>query len=161
MGSLEGPSERLRQGTLDRLQRGYARGVLHTDAFAARVDRALRAESQAELRGLTADLEAGSVWARLRTRVSALSAPPPGAGLLTSAPLAAGRLRLGRSSACELRLADDSVSRYHAELCWREGTWYLVDLGSTNGTWVNGRRVGEAEVVPGDEIQLGAVRFRL
>ena len=57
--------------------------------------------------------------------------------------------------------ADDTVSRRHAELRLREGSWILRDLGSSNGTWVNGRRVMEAEVAPGDEVVLGACRFRL
>jgi pSer/pThr/pTyr-binding forkhead associated (FHA) protein len=57
--------------------------------------------------------------------------------------------------------ADDTVSRRHAELRLVEGRWMLRDLGSTNGTWVNGRRVMEAEVAPGDELQLGAVTIRI
>jgi pSer/pThr/pTyr-binding forkhead associated (FHA) protein len=68
---------------------------------------------------------------------------------------------LGRGVACQLVFADDSVSRRHAELRLEDGLWHLRDLGSTNGTWVNGRRVREAEVRPGDEIRLGAVRFTL
>ena len=45
--------------------------------------------------------------------------------------------------------ADDTVSRRHAELRLHDGRWMLRDLGSSNGTWVNGRRVMEAEVAPG------------
>ncbi len=54
-----------------------------------------------------------------------------------------------------------TVSRRHAELRIETGCWLLRDLGSSNGTWVNGRRVVEAEVRPGDLIHLGAAEIRL
>ena len=57
--------------------------------------------------------------------------------------------------------ADDTVSRHHARLELRDGRWFLLDLESSNGTTVNGRRVHEAEVRAGDRIELGAARFSL
>ena len=80
-------------------------------------------------------------------------------GLLESA--AGGRLVLGRSPGCQLVFADDTVSRRHAELRFSDGRWMLRDLGSVNGTWVNGRRVMEAEVAPGDDVQLGGLAIRI
>jgi len=152
------PSEDTRERTVARLRRGYVAGRLDTDTFSRRVDRALEASCGDELRGLTADLPAP----RQRFRL---------AGLLPSARrharlpplerLTAGRLLLGRSSACQLIFDDDTVSRRHAELRLHEGRWILRDLGSSNGTWVNGRRVMEAEVAPGDEVSLGHCRFRI
>jgi pSer/pThr/pTyr-binding forkhead associated (FHA) protein len=68
---------------------------------------------------------------------------------------------IGRSSSCQLVLADDTVSRRHAELRIQDGRWLLRDLGSSNGTWVNGRRVVEAEVRPGDTVHLGGCQIRL
>jgi hypothetical protein len=63
---------------------------------------------------------------------------------------------LGRSSRCDVVLDDANVSRQHAELRPRGGSWVLTDLGSTNGSSVNGRRVDAPTVVkPGDEIELG------
>jgi hypothetical protein len=63
---------------------------------------------------------------------------------------------LGRSSRCEVVLDDPNVSRQHAELRPRGGSWVLTDLGSTNGSSVNGRRIDAPTVVkPGDEIELG------
>jgi pSer/pThr/pTyr-binding forkhead associated (FHA) protein len=53
------------------------------------------------------------------------------------------------------------VSRRHAELRAEDGRWIVRDLGSSNGTWVNGRRVMEAEVRPGDVLHLGGCRLRL
>ena len=61
---------------------------------------------------------------------------------------------IGRSSGCELVLADDTVSRRHAELFIEDGRWLLRDLDSSNGTWLNGRRIVEAEVRPGDVLHL-------
>jgi pSer/pThr/pTyr-binding forkhead associated (FHA) protein len=73
----------------------------------------------------------------------------------------AARLMIGRSSSCQVVLGDDTVSRRHAELRFREGRWLLRDLGSSNGTFVNGRLVTEAEVRAGDVIHLGGCRLRL
>jgi hypothetical protein len=62
---------------------------------------------------------------------------------------------IGRSSACDVPLDDASASRRHAELRRRGGKTVLVDLDSTNGTLVNGRRVREAPLRPGDRITIG------
>jgi hypothetical protein len=71
---------------------------------------------------------------------------------------------LGRSRNCDVVLNDPNVSRQHAELRPRGGSWVLTDLGSTNGSRINGHPVERSEVVrPGDEIELGAtvLRFEL
>jgi hypothetical protein len=142
------------------LQRGYSAGSLQTDTFSERVESALRARSEVELRGLTADLPAPWWRAALaRGRAAVGTRRPP--SLLDPSQLVSGRLVIGRSSACELVVEDDTVSRRHAELELRDGTWRLRDLGSRNGTWVNGRRAADVEVRPGDELQLGGARFRL
>jgi hypothetical protein len=62
---------------------------------------------------------------------------------------------IGRSSACDVALDDASASRRHAELRRRGGKTVLVDLDSTNGTLVNGRRVREAPLRAGDRITIG------
>lgn len=63
---------------------------------------------------------------------------------------------IGRSSKCDVVLDDPNVSRAHAELRPRGGSWVLTDLGSTNGSSVNGRRIDAPTVVkPGDELELG------
>jgi pSer/pThr/pTyr-binding forkhead associated (FHA) protein len=154
------PSEDTRERTVARLRRGYVAGRLNTETFSRRVDRALQADCGAELHGLTADLPAPRMtpFARLRTL---LSGPRRHPRLPPLDQLAGGRLLLGRSSSCQLVFADDTVSRRHAELRLAEGRWILRDLESSNGTWVNGRRVMEAEVAPGDEVHLGHCRFRL
>ena len=67
---------------------------------------------------------------------------------------------LGRSKECECVLNDPNVSRRHAELRRSSnGDWQIVDLGSTNGVKVNGRRVSSARLSPGDEVILGTQVF--
>jgi hypothetical protein len=70
------------------------------------------------------------------------------------------RATLGRSKEAECVLRDPNVSRRHAELRQAEsGDWQIVDLGSTNGIKVNGRRVASSRLRPGDEVTLGTTTF--
>jgi hypothetical protein len=63
---------------------------------------------------------------------------------------------LGRSRQCDVMVDDANVSRQHAEVRPHGGSWTVADLGSTNGSRLNGRRIGQPEVLkPGDEIELG------
>lgn len=63
---------------------------------------------------------------------------------------------VGRSRQCDVMLDDPNVSRRHAEIRPRGGSWVLTDLGSTNGSRLNGRKLDGSEVLkPGDEIELG------
>jgi hypothetical protein len=63
---------------------------------------------------------------------------------------------IGRSRQCDVVLSDPNVSRTHAEIRPRGGSWVVGDLGSTNGVTLNGRRIEGPEVVkPGDQIELG------
>ncbi len=68
---------------------------------------------------------------------------------------------IGRSSSCDVVLSDLSVSRQHVRLFYRDGKWVLHDLESTNGTLVNGARVGRSEVRPGDRLALGDEQLRI
>jgi hypothetical protein len=71
---------------------------------------------------------------------------------------------MGRSRQCDVMVDDPNVSRKHAEIRPRGGSWVLSDLSSTNGSRLNGRRLEGSEVLkPGDEIELGttAIRFEL
>ena len=69
------------------------------------------------------------------------------------------RLVVGRSRDCDLVVDDPNVSRRHMELRRGEPGWLAVDLGSTNGTKVNGRRIDEVPLEPGDEVAVGVSRF--
>jgi pSer/pThr/pTyr-binding forkhead associated (FHA) protein len=69
---------------------------------------------------------------------------------------------LGRDVNNAIVIDDPFASAEHAVLTYRGRSWYLEDLGSTNGSYVNGRRVeGVAPVGFGDEVQIGQVRMRL
>ena len=70
-------------------------------------------------------------------------------------PLAGPRAVVGRSKDCEIRLEDGNVSRRHCEFVANGGDWSVVDLGSTNGTEVNGRVVDRAARTDGDKITVG------
>ena len=67
-------------------------------------------------------------------------------------------LVIGRSIGCDLTLGDPTVSRWHAELIRDGDRWVVRDMGSTNGTRVNGWRVRRAVLEPGDVLALGAQR---
>jgi len=77
-------------------------------------------------------------------------------------PLPAGELiLLGRGSNCDIHCVDPSTSRVHCRLLARDGKVFLTDAGSRWGTFVNGKRVQEAELTVGDEITIGETVLRL
>jgi predicted component of type VI protein secretion system len=72
------------------------------------------------------------------------------------------RATIGSSEAADIVVADSSVSRVHALLERLAGSWFVQDLGSRNGTFVNGERVQVRRVVrPSDEVRLGRTRLVL
>ncbi|HET9105060.1 MAG TPA: DUF3662 and FHA domain-containing protein [Solirubrobacteraceae bacterium] len=67
---------------------------------------------------------------------------------------------IGRSRQADIMLDDPNLSRQHAEIRPRGGSWVVTDLGSTNGSRLNGRRIDGTEVIkPGDELEVGATRL--
>jgi len=69
-------------------------------------------------------------------------------------------LRIGRRTDNEIVLDDPSVSRRHAEIFQKEGTFYIIDTGSTNGTLVNGLRIVEpVALTPADSIEIGTAEI--
>ena len=69
--------------------------------------------------------------------------------------LSGQRVVVGRSRECDVVLSDPNVSRRHAELRRGENGWHVVDLGSTNGVKVNGHRVEQMALRPGDRVTIG------
>jgi pSer/pThr/pTyr-binding forkhead associated (FHA) protein len=77
----------------------------------------------------------------------------------TKHELDAGRAVIGRSKDCDIQLADPNVSRRHAEVRQEGAAYWAVDLGSTNGMEVNGRRQKRAKLRQGDRITLGSTQL--
>ena len=81
-------------------------------------------------------------------------------GLDTRHELTKTASTIGRSKDNDIQLSNDSISAHHAEIHRRrEGDFYIVDLASSNGVYVNGNRVNQLELHDGDLIELGEVRL--
>lgn len=66
---------------------------------------------------------------------------------------------VGRRRACHICIPAADVSREHCALVYENGKLIVRDLASSNGTWVNGQQVKEAELHPGDTLGVGPVLF--
>lgn len=154
------------------LKSAYADGLLSADTFTRRVDQ-LHAAPLIDPERLIGDLNlrasrpqrenlAQAVIVAVRRLLSSRNHLPFDAVLL--ALDWAGRqteLVFGRDPGCDVVLSDPSVSRRHARAVFRDGSWMLQDLGSTNGTAVNEVRIGRCELRPGDLVGLGEARLRI
>jgi hypothetical protein len=159
------------------LRDGSVAGRLSNDTFLRRVDRAQRARRVGDLAGLLSDLppapEEGAgpgrvakTWSRLAERVRGAGFPVTWSGarlprlVLPRGPRTV--FTIGRSPDCDLPLGDITVSWHHAELRRADQAWVLVDVGSKNGTRVNGWRADSGFTVrAGDWVSFGAAAFRL
>jgi pSer/pThr/pTyr-binding forkhead associated (FHA) protein len=122
------------------------------------------------VRGLT--VEPGPRAAARATKKGRATTPPPPPGPTTvmvyadgikprTLPLTASMI-MGRAPECELLLEDTYVSQQHARLFGKNGAWYVEDLGSTNGTYVNEQKLAApAMVQPGDRIRVGTTVLEL
>ena len=161
-------SDAEREQALARLSEGFAAGLLTHETFTYRVEEALRATSSAELLSLLADLPVarrlGAVirqqWRRAVNAAGRwLRGWPP---VLTLPRGSQRRFTIGREPGCDMTLSDLTVSRWHASLQREASGWLLNDLGSTNGTRLNGWRVSSPMPVrPGDMVSFGALTFVL
>ena len=159
----------LRKRIARRLTAAYTGGLLSEDTYVRRVE-ALKAPLIDPFR-LIGDLRPRSRAVgqplRLFRTVSAtarrIREPAPVEHQSVLLPLDWGgqerELLIGRHQACDVVLLDPSVSRQHARLIFRDGSWILLDLGSTNGTTVNGAPATRCELRPGDQVALGNERL--
>lgn len=149
------------------LREGSVAGRLSDETFLRRVDHALRARGMGELSALLSDLPPGEpsnalgrlsrAWSRYAARLRAPRLPwlvlPRGPRTVFT---------IGRSPESDLPIADITVSWRHAELRRTGQAWVLVDLGSRNGTWVNGWRADCGFALqPGDWVRFGRSAFRI
>jgi pSer/pThr/pTyr-binding forkhead associated (FHA) protein len=73
-----------------------------------------------------------------------------------------GDIEIGRADHCTIRLADTYASQVHARLSARNGSWTIEDLGSTNGTFLNERRLeSPSQVRSGDKVRIGTTVLEL
>ena len=73
-----------------------------------------------------------------------------------------GPVEIGRAGSCAVTVDDTYVSQHHARLFPRDASWYVEDLGSTNGTFLNDRRVSQpAEIHAGDVVRVGKTVLEL
>jgi pSer/pThr/pTyr-binding forkhead associated (FHA) protein len=71
-------------------------------------------------------------------------------------------IMLGRDTNCDLSVMDDALSAHHARITFHHGQWWLEDLNSTNGTYLNNEKLNTAAVViTGDEFRCGNTLFSI
>jgi hypothetical protein len=149
-------SDHRREETVAVLRAGALDGCLTLDAFGERVAAANAAGSAAELDALVEDLSAAR-GGRLRRLLGRRSGRSVEVKVTPSSPA----VTVGSARVCDVVVGEETVSGVHAELRHRAGRWFVRDLGSASGTWLNGRRVREAPVMRGDVLRLGALRLDL
>jgi hypothetical protein len=175
-------SDAEREQILDELGDGFATGRLSHETFVLRVEATLRARRLTELDDQVADLPPARLSPARRARAlleragelsrefgRELSRSVTAAGTgrparlppLILPPSAPGqRYTIGREWACDLSIGHPTVSRWHADLRPADGGWWLADLGSLNGTRLNGWRItGRVLVRPGDAVSFGTASF--
>lgn len=176
-------SDAERDHAVSELRNEFVEGRLSHETFMYRMQNALGARNRGQLAGLFTDLppRRPGLMARIRAalrgegpspqddsdgqdldagRTRRLTGPvpvplvfPPGSGI---------RFTIGRTRDCDLCLADLSVSRTHALLVRDEDGWVLSDLGSHNGTRLNGWLIREpVPVRAGDRVEFGSMAFIL
>ena len=113
-----------------------------------------------------------NLWRSLRRQAAMVTTSQAPAITLTNTSAALGELpvpeflysiaevTIGRDPTCDCQLDDKTVSASHARLSYHHGNWWVEDLNSRNGTYLNDSRVSEPLVLtPGDELRCGQVVF--
>jgi hypothetical protein len=129
------------------------------------------------IRSVTADLRArpsggggsGGGRADSGARQATKTRPPrsvvvmtEGSGKGQSHSFDGDQMQIGRAEACQIRLDDTYASQFHARIYQRDGSWFVEDLGSTNGTYLNQRRLtAPAEIRAGDKLRIGKTTLEL
>ncbi len=159
----------LRWRLANRLRSAYAVGLLTEDTFAHRLDH-LYGGTLVDPDKIVGDLTFRSRprrpsldqrWREFRSRWQRGEIPeePPQQILPLDWTGSTTEVLIGRGSQCDLVITGLTVSRHHAQLFFREGGWIVIDLGSTNGTYINGARVQRSQLLPGDLLGCGCERL--
>ena len=156
-------------------------GVLRRDIFGTRVVRRGPSQSRTQRPPASKAAVVGKPGPPPRARTSIASAgapvamapaaPPSGAARLLvtdgalrgrTYPLGTSAALLGRSPSCTLVLEDDYASNRHARIFPQHGGWWVEDLGSTNGTYVDDERISApVELTPGRQVRIGQTVIEL
>jgi hypothetical protein len=160
-----------RDAVISELRERYAEGRLTHDTLDQRLGAALRARYQHDLADVVADLPSRrrlgaavlACWQRGRATLAGLvaggSRPAP-VRLLAFPSGGQNRFTIGRDLGCDMVLPDPTISRWHAGLKRGASGWMLDDLGSTNGTRLNGWQVRAwVPVRDGDLVSFGAATY--
>lgn len=138
------------------LNAAYAEGLLSERTLTYRLD-VLFASAVIDPVKLVGDLtrRVPRRWRRRRTRDDS--------GILLALDWSGVQeeLVIGRHPSCDVVVTDLTASRHHARLVFRDGGWIVQDLESTNGTRLNGQRVGRCRLHPGDQLALGNQLLRI
>jgi hypothetical protein len=163
-----------REQAIELLRHGSVEGRITHQTFVHRMDAAIRAQGVDELVGLVRDLPpaageapaAGRLdrwaqwWSARAARLQHACRTPRLASL--TLPRGDRIFVIGRAPECDLALLNMTVSWRHAELRRSAEGWVLSDLGSRNGTHVNGWQAGAGfTVLPGDHVRFGTAEFRI
>lgn len=145
---------------------------VRSDLFGPRIPRSVRAAAEAQRNSDPAPQTAPAP-APAPTPGSGLPKPEPSAAVsqvvITAGPKAGTTIDLpetglviGRSSSAGLQVSDDYTSNRHAKVSKVDGVWALEDLGSTNGTFLSGKRVSTpVPVPPNTTVRIGTTQFEL
>lgn len=149
------------------LKAAYADGLISHDTFASRTDHVLRSRLLDPV-ALVGDLNLRrgrrpplALVGAIRAWLTRRSDSPARILLALDWNGAESELLVGRDHACDIVVPNTGVSRRHARLFFRDGKWIIQDLASTNGTVVNGTRIGRTELRPGDQLVMGDAYLKI
>jgi hypothetical protein len=155
------PASRDRLATI--LKAAYGDGLLSENTYVHRIDRLL-SDRVIDPAGLVGDITLRAprrVWSKLLDLALGvawrreLTERNPPLTLALDWSGATDEMLIGRHPSCDVVLGNPAVSRRHACVTFRDGIWVLQDLESTNGTTINGLRVGRCQLRVGDHLMLG------
>ncbi len=132
--------------------------VIRSDMFGARVESATTPSRRERRSQDKAARKPGKPPRGTPTQVVVVDGPSSGFAV----PLDQGPILVGRGSDAAIRLDDDYVSTRHARIGSSEGTFYVEDLGSTNGTYIGSQRLTQATAIQlGTQVRVGKTTLEL